>query len=132
MTTPDTAAVRAWARKNGHDVADRGRLPAELHAAYLAAEGGTAAPARKPARATSAQKAAPARKRTATKAAPTKRAASAAAEPVADAPPDVQPDRLGALEDQVAALSARVVALEERPAAPATSAKPSLFRRRNS
>lgn len=47
VTTPDTSAVRAWARSNGYDVADRGRLPAELTDAYLAAQGGKAAPAKK-------------------------------------------------------------------------------------
>ncbi|MCW2932910.1 MAG: Lsr2, partial [Actinomycetia bacterium] len=26
----DTVAVRAWARENGHDIKDRGRVPAEL------------------------------------------------------------------------------------------------------
>ena len=36
MTTP-TAAVRAWARANGHVVSDRGRIPAAVQAAYDAA-----------------------------------------------------------------------------------------------
>lgn len=44
VTTPDTAAVRAWAKDNGMTVSDRGRLPADLHAAYLAANGGSAEP----------------------------------------------------------------------------------------
>jgi len=30
----DSAAVRSWARLNGHDVRDRGRIPAALIAAY--------------------------------------------------------------------------------------------------
>lgn len=30
----DSAAVRSWARQNGHDVRDRGRIPAALIAAY--------------------------------------------------------------------------------------------------
>lgn len=42
MTTPDTADVRRWAIANGITVATRGRLPAEIHMAYLAAQGGGA------------------------------------------------------------------------------------------
>jgi hypothetical protein len=34
---PDPVAVRAWARANGHDVRDRGRVPAAVLAAYSAA-----------------------------------------------------------------------------------------------
>lgn len=45
MTTPDTSAVRAWARDNGYDVADRGRLPADVTDAFLAAR--RPAPAKK-------------------------------------------------------------------------------------
>lgn len=44
MTTPDTADVRRWAIANGISVATRGRLPAEIHLAYLAAQGGGAKP----------------------------------------------------------------------------------------
>jgi hypothetical protein len=32
-------AVRAWARENGYDIKDRGRVPAELVAKYQAAIG---------------------------------------------------------------------------------------------
>lgn len=35
----DTAAVRAWAQSNGYEVGDRGRIPAEIRAAYTAAQG---------------------------------------------------------------------------------------------
>ncbi len=35
----DTAAVRAWAQRNGYGVGDRGRIPAEIRAAYTAAQG---------------------------------------------------------------------------------------------
>ncbi len=35
----DTAAVRAWAQRNGLEVGDRGRIPAEIRAAYTAAQG---------------------------------------------------------------------------------------------
>ena len=34
-----TVAVRAWARENGHDIKDRGRVPADLVAKYRAAVG---------------------------------------------------------------------------------------------
>lgn len=33
----DTKAVREWARANGHEVSERGRVPASLVAAYEAA-----------------------------------------------------------------------------------------------
>jgi hypothetical protein len=33
----DTAAVRAWARENGHEVSERGRIAADVLAAYEAA-----------------------------------------------------------------------------------------------
>jgi hypothetical protein len=35
----DTVAVRAWARENGYDIKDRGRVPADLVAKYRAAVG---------------------------------------------------------------------------------------------
>jgi hypothetical protein len=33
-STVDTVAVRAWARENGYEIKDRGRVPAELIAKY--------------------------------------------------------------------------------------------------
>jgi hypothetical protein len=36
-TKPDPASVRAWAKVNGNDVNDRGRVPAEVTDAYVAA-----------------------------------------------------------------------------------------------
>ncbi|MGQ7295262.1 histone-like nucleoid-structuring protein Lsr2 [Quadrisphaera sp. KR29] len=36
----DLAAVRAWARENGHTVNERGRVPAAVLDAYRAATGG--------------------------------------------------------------------------------------------
>ncbi|MFJ4872304.1 Lsr2 family protein [Streptomyces sp. NPDC088757] len=30
----DTAKIRAWAKENGHEVNDRGRVPAKVKAAY--------------------------------------------------------------------------------------------------
>lgn len=37
MSEPTNGEVRAWARENGHIVADRGRIPASVMAAYAAA-----------------------------------------------------------------------------------------------
>ncbi|NHB85456.1 Lsr2 family protein [Tessaracoccus sp. HDW20] len=37
VTRGGTTAIRAWARENGHKVSDRGRIPAEVLAAYEAA-----------------------------------------------------------------------------------------------
>jgi len=34
----DTAAMRAWAQRNGRTVGDRGRIPADVRAAYEAAQ----------------------------------------------------------------------------------------------
>ena len=34
---PNPASVRAWAKSNGHAVSDRGRVPAQVIAAYVAA-----------------------------------------------------------------------------------------------
>jgi hypothetical protein len=35
----DSVAVRAWARENGYDIKDRGRVPAEVVAKYRQAAG---------------------------------------------------------------------------------------------
>jgi hypothetical protein len=37
--TVDTVAVRAWARENGYEIKDRGRVPADLVEKYHAATG---------------------------------------------------------------------------------------------
>jgi hypothetical protein len=37
----DTGAARAWARENGLDIKERGRIPAEVVAKYRQATGGT-------------------------------------------------------------------------------------------
>lgn len=134
--------MRAWARSNGYDVADRGRLPAELTDAYLAAQdsGGAkstgtskarTAPAPKKqaaARKAPAKKPAPANKQAAAKkaaapepspapaqaAAPAKAAAPAATPDPRPKPSPVSDDRrLVALGEQLAALSDRVKALEK-------------------
>ena len=38
-STVATGAIRAWARENGYDIKDRGRVPAGLVARYQAATG---------------------------------------------------------------------------------------------
>ena len=38
-STVDTVAVRTWARENGYDIKDRGRVPADLVAKYREATG---------------------------------------------------------------------------------------------
>ena len=38
-STVDTVAVRSWARENGYDIKDRGRVPADLVAKYREATG---------------------------------------------------------------------------------------------
>ncbi len=35
----ETAKIRQWARENGHEVSDRGRISAEIREAYAAAHG---------------------------------------------------------------------------------------------
>ncbi|MFE1953300.1 MULTISPECIES: histone-like nucleoid-structuring protein Lsr2 [Streptomyces] len=35
----DTAAIRAWAKENGHEVNDRGRVPQKVREAYEKANG---------------------------------------------------------------------------------------------
>ena len=37
--SPDTAKIRAWAKKNGYNVNDRGRVPADIREAYEKANG---------------------------------------------------------------------------------------------
>jgi hypothetical protein len=54
-----TQAIRAWAIANGHQLADRGRIPADIEAAFHAAGGATPPPPTKKAakKATSAKSA---------------------------------------------------------------------------
>jgi hypothetical protein len=37
LEPPDPAAVRNWAKDNGHAISDRGRVPAAIVKAYIAA-----------------------------------------------------------------------------------------------
>jgi hypothetical protein len=131
--TPDTSAVRAWAKDNGYEVADRGRLPADVTGAYLAATGdaGTkaSAPAKKKGSTVKAStvkastvKAAPA-KTAATKTAPAKAPAKRAASP-ATAVQDVvkeQPGQPPVIEQEVVAAAPAPKAAK---AAPATQGSP--------
>ena len=41
VNSPSTSQVRQWAREHGVPVGDRGRIPADLVARYLAANGRT-------------------------------------------------------------------------------------------
>ncbi|MET7511074.1 Lsr2 family protein [Streptomyces albidoflavus] len=36
---PETAVIRAWAKENGYDINDRGRVPANIRAEYEEANG---------------------------------------------------------------------------------------------
>ncbi|MBT2383844.1 Lsr2 family protein [Streptomyces sp. ISL-11] len=38
-SSEDTAAIRAWAKKNGYNVNDRGRVPADIREAYAKQNG---------------------------------------------------------------------------------------------
>ena len=179
MTTPGTAEVRAWARAQGIAVAERGRVPAQVHQAYQASTSGKPAAAPGAARSTAtasagkpavrkaaveapARKAsakaratkAPARKAPARKAPASKAPVTASPVPASKAPaastgtsaaagpevsttvtapsaapaapvPAVDDGRLERLQEQVLALTARVVELE-KPQAP----KAALFRRK--
>ncbi|MDQ6617670.1 MAG: Lsr2 family protein [Actinomycetota bacterium] len=69
----DVGIIRAWARDNGYQVSERGRIPATLFEAYDAATSAPApeeTPKEAPARKRAARKASPGRKRTGRKAAP--------------------------------------------------------------
>jgi len=148
VTTPSTAEVRAWARTQGIDVADRGRLPDELREAYLTSGGVGSTAAKKiapradaarPARKAAARKApatkaaprTPAKQVTTRPAEPAPAVAAAVAEAAAAAPTVPSPadnHLLSLLQAEVAALTKRLTAVESGLA----KAKPSLFRRRQS
>jgi hypothetical protein len=134
---PDsTAAIRSWAKSNGHDVAERGRLSVEVRDAY--------AKAKKPTRATKA----PAPKKTA----PAKSASSRLSQPSvakvktpapatksrSEAAPKVRLlEEDPAQKDPVHLLTLRVAALEKQLGelhsrlAPVEAKKRSLGRRRS-
>jgi hypothetical protein len=148
MTTPTTAEIRAWARGQGMDVGDRGRLSPQIRAASHAAHGGTgtgkpvaptkvAAASTRRTSATTARSAADAGP-AAKKAAAGRRAAARSAPPAqrpeqpADqsAARDAQPDpvvaqgvlnddpRVDDLERKLSELARRVAQLERAAAAP--------------
>ena len=124
--TASTATIRAWARAEGLDVAERGRLNPQIVAAFTAANGsaGQSTRNRKPSNATPAKPAsrvattkAPVRK--AQSKSPAKAAPFAAARTDGDAIAAVREDtRIADLQAAVTALTARVAKLE---AASATS-----------
>ena len=146
---PNSSDVRAWARKAGLEVGERGRLSPAVLAAYDAAHGGKPLPAGAPVakKATSKRPAKKAAKKTAAKssARPTQRAAARPAlterpaTPVRSfappstptpAAPAVEPSRVTALEEQLRLLAGRVERLEVRAAAPQAAPRKGLFGRK--
>jgi len=81
-TAPTSSDVRQWARSQGLEVGERGRLSPDLLAAYSKAHGGASVkPAAKkaPAKKRAAAKKAPAKKKAAVRKAPAKKAAQRSA-----------------------------------------------------
>ena len=127
-----TGDVRIWAKSQGFQVGDRGRLPAAVIEAYqAAAEVDSATPVRRPARKATAS----ARKGSAVAADPTspsvrlpepagRASRDAADRPKRPASAAKQPS-LARVVDRVAELEAQVAALTERLDAVVTGAKPS-------
>lgn len=144
--------MRAWARDNGYEISERGRLSADVQEAYAAAHGGRArkSAAKAPAKAAKApaRKAAPAKKAGSTRAVSKRVVAAPAEQPSVHERPEQQapgsapvtdpttkqqsgaPEdrRLIALAEQISALTARVDKLEKAQG----SEKPSRFGRRKS
>jgi hypothetical protein len=108
---PDsTAAIRSWAKNNGHHVAERGRLSVEVREAYAKAQ-----KSNRPSKAPASKSNAPAKPRQA----PSKRAASKPTAAILDVPtPVTTPTR--ALSEPVAEtsvtdpLAVRVATLEQQ------------------
>ena len=137
--------MRAWARDNGYEISDRGRLPAEITDAYVAAHPSGKTAKKAPAKKSTAAKA-PAKRGAAKKVvAPAETATEAAETPTAtEQPPGSAPvtdpskqqsgapedRRLIALADQIAALADRVSALEK--AQGSSNGKSGRFGRRKS
>jgi hypothetical protein len=134
---PDsTAAIRSWAKSNGHDVAERGRLSVEVRDVYAKAQKptrATKAPAPKkatPAKSSSSPLPKPSVAKVKTPA-PAAKSLSAASPvvPVLD-PPPVEEDALYLLTLRVAVLEKQVGELHTR-LAPVEAKKRSLGRRRS-
>ena len=112
--------MRAWARDNGYDVADRGRLRPEVLDAYTAAHRTGSGTAKKAPAATPAAKKAPTKtgKPVAKKVAPAPAAAPAPEVEQEERSPEPKPKpvtddrRLVALGEELAALTERVAQLE--------------------
>jgi hypothetical protein len=134
---PDsTAAIRSWAKSNGHDVAERGRLSVEVRDAYAKAQKPTRAskaPAPKkaaPAKNTSSPLSKPSVAKVKTPAPATKiPSAAAPAVPVLEERP-VEEDAVQLLTQRVAALEKQLGELHTR-LAPVEAKKRSLGRRRS-
>lgn len=118
MTTPDTSAVRAWARENGYDVADRGRLPAEISDAYATAHRRGGATRTAPKKGPVAKKSAPQpAHQQAEQLEPPAAPAAASTEQGSPGPkpsPVTDDRRLVALAEELNALTERVKALESQ------------------
>jgi len=125
---PDsTAVIRSWAKSNGHDVAERGRLSVEVREAYVKAQKPTRATKAPAPRNTAPAKGAPSPrpKPTAAKVktpAPAKRSPSAAAPivpvlehlPVEDDAVDFLTLRVAALEKQLGEIHTRLDSVEAK------------------
>ena len=127
--------MRTWARENGYDVSDRGRVPADVQEAYASANGKTAAkkaPARKAATKTAAKKAAakPPAKTAKAAPAPEPTPASQRPEPRPKPSPVTDDRRLVALGEEIAALSERVAKLEKHLSGGKSGSKSPRFLRR--
>ena len=113
MGTPTTEELRAWARQNGFEVADRGRLSPKVVDAWRTAQVSDTA------------------KSSATNGRPKTKIAKTAAAPVTDPirASAVDDDIIIDLRDEVSTLRGRVEALESLVTAGATK-RPGLFSRR--
>lgn len=127
-TTPNSSDVRAWARKNGFEVGDRGRLSPTVLEAYRVAKGGAPGSkqvaAKKPAK--KAAKASKPMKKAASR--PVKKAAEPTTTPAPVPVATVDSARVESLEAQLQQLATRVERLEAARAAEAAKPK-GLFRR---
>ena len=116
----NASEVREWARSKGHDLADRGRIPAHIVAEFEAAKSAAKAPAAKPAaRRSAAAKAAP---KTAT--AKTAPKAAAKAKPAATAKAAVKPAAKTTTAKTTTAKAAPKAAAKTTKAAAAKKATP--------
>lgn len=130
--------MRAWARKNGYDVADRGRLRPEVLDAYADAHRTSGSPAKKAPAAKPAARKAPAAKPTVAKKvavapapAPAPQVTQEPESPEPTPKPVADDRRLVALGEEIAALTERVAQLEAQvgPKNGKSASKTARFRR---